>query len=111
MDKLNCYREILQRIVKQHAQYGPHDYKLITLPICDTQTDNYLLVDVGWGPTGRAHWVIVHLRLSDGKVWIERDGIEYGIAQDLLAAGIPKEDIVLAFYRPERRALTGFAAA
>jgi hypothetical protein len=27
------------------------------------------------------------------------------------AGGIPKEEIVLAFYRPERRAITGFAVA
>jgi len=97
------------QLVYKHAEYGTKDERLASLPICDTRTDNYLLIDVGWAPTGRAHWVIFHLRLHDGKVWIERDGIEYGIAQDLLDAGIPKEDIVLAFYRPKRRELTGFA--
>jgi hypothetical protein len=38
-------------------------------------------------------------------VWIQSDGTEYGIADELEAAGIPKHDIVLAFHRPEDRAL------
>lgn len=46
--------------------------------------------------------MIIHLRLHDGKVYIERDGTEEGVATTLLAAGIPKEAIVLAFY-PERK--------
>jgi len=57
---------------------------------------------VGWDATGRVHYVIVHLRLKDGKVLIEKDGIEYGVAQDLQEAGIPAEDIVTAWRRPPR---------
>jgi hypothetical protein len=44
-------------------------------------------------------------------MWIERDGIEYGIAEDLIEAGIPKEDIVLAFGDREPKTLTELAAA
>lgn len=33
------------------------------------------------------------------------------ITQELLEAGVVKEDIVLGFYRPERRALTEFSVA
>jgi len=36
---------------------------------------------------------------------------EEGITQELLAVGIPKQAIVLAFYRPERCTLTEFAVA
>lgn len=81
------------------------------MPICDTVYDNYLLMDIGWDKTGRVHAVVFHLRIRNGKIWVEWDGIEDGISQELLDAGIPKEDIVLAFYRPERRSLTEFAIA
>lgn len=57
------------------------------------------------------HAVILHMRLQNGKVWIEQDGTETGVADELLQAGIPKDDIVLGFYRPERRAITEFAVA
>jgi hypothetical protein len=36
---------------------------------------------------------------------------EDGIATDLLEAGVPKEDIVLAFHAPEMRPYTEFAVA
>jgi len=46
-----------------------------------------------------------------GKIWIERDGTEEGVAEEFIRAGGPREDIVLAFYRPERRRITEFAVA
>ena len=55
-----------------------------------------LLAFSGWLPEGRAHDVVVHLHLMDGKVVVEWDGIEYGIAQDLIEAGIDPQDIVYA---------------
>jgi hypothetical protein len=45
------------------------------------------------------HDVLVHLRLQAGQVLIEKDGIEYGIAQDLQEAGIPATDILTAWRR------------
>jgi hypothetical protein len=36
---------------------------------------------------------------------------EVGIANELIEAGVPKEDIVLAFHHPEERKYTEFAAA
>jgi hypothetical protein len=51
------------------------------------------------------------LRIETGKIWIEWDGIETSVAQELVDAGIPKEDIVLGFQHPKRRAITGFAMA
>ncbi|MGI8668624.1 MAG: element excision factor XisI family protein [Aridibacter sp.] len=38
--------------------------------------------------------------MKDEKVWIEQDGIEYGIANDLMQAGIPAEDILMALFNP-----------
>ncbi len=51
----------------------------------------------------------MYVRLHNGKFWIEEDGLEQGVATDLLEAGVPKEDIVLAFHHPEIRPLTEFA--
>ncbi len=111
MDKLERYRNILQEIVLRHAQHSPSHGQIETIPVCDTGRDNYLLVDTGWGKTGRVHSVVLHLRICGGKVWVEWDGTEAGIASEFIEAGIPKSDIVLGFYRPERRTLTEFAAA
>ncbi|MBI5348303.1 MAG: XisI protein [Chloroflexi bacterium] len=111
MDKLANYRRIIQTIIGQHAEHTPSHGQIETMPICDLANDQYILVDVGWDSTGRVHAVVFHLHLHDEKIWIEWDGSEEGITQELLEAGVPKEDIVLAFYRPERRAMTEFAVA
>jgi hypothetical protein len=47
----------------------------------------------------------LHLDILNGKVWIQRDGTEDGIADELEAAGIPRSDIVLAFHPEKDRAL------
>ena len=51
--------------------------------------------------------------VADKIEWglIEEDWTEEGIATDLLEAGVPHEDIVLAFHPPEKRPLTDFAVA
>lgn len=109
MDKVNHYRQIVQQMINHHAEQTPSHGEIETVPICDVNQDSYLLLDMGWDQTGRVYSVILHLRLHEGKVWIERDGLETGIAEALLEAGISKDDIVLAFYRPERRAMIDFA--
>ncbi len=53
----------------------------------------------------------VYVRLIQGKFWIEYDMTEGGTPTELLDAGVPKEDIVLAFQAPEMRPYTEFAAA
>lgn len=111
VEKLNRYRQIIERVLETHAKMPAVPETVEGIAVCDPIRDQYLLMDVGWAPYGRAHDVVVHLRLKDGKVWIEWDGIEYGIAQDLIEAGIPEEDIVMSFERDEPEALQELAAA
>ncbi|HAZ48604.1 MAG TPA: XisI protein [Cyanobacteria bacterium UBA11369] len=111
MDKLERYRQIIYKIISAHAQYKSSYGDIENLPIWDFENDNYLLMSVGWNGIKRVHNVALHVRIREGKIWIEWDGIEEGITQELLDAGIPKEDIVLAFYHPSSRVHTGFAIA
>lgn len=46
------------------------------------------------------------MEIKDGKIWIERDGTEIGVANELVEAGVPKQDIVLAFKAPYKRKFT-----
>lgn len=109
MDHLTRYRSIVKRILAEHAEQVPSHGQIETIPLFDDTDDNYAVLDMGWDRMGRVHAVVLHLRLKNGKVWIEQDGTEDGVADELLNAGIPKEDIVLGFYRPERRTITEFA--
>jgi XisI protein len=44
----------------------------------------------------------------DGKIWIQRDFTEAGIAQQLVDRGVPKPDIILSFRSPFVRKFSDF---
>ena len=77
----------------------------------DEQHDHYMLLNVGWPGRKRFRGTTVYLRLRNGKILVEEDWLEDGIVKDLLTAGAPKADIVLAFQHPEMRPFTEFAVA
>ena len=111
MDSLETYREIIERVLSDYAAvpYAHGDFQ--TEVVFDRDRDRYLLIDVGWDGKRRVHGCIVHIDMINGKLWIQRDGTEQGIALDLEQAGIPKEHIVLGFREPELRQYTGYAVA
>ncbi len=109
MDKLANYREIMEKVLTEYGAIPYSHGDFISKVIVDRNCNNFLIMNIGWDGRKRVHGCLVHLELIDGKIWIQRDGIEYGIGQDLLDSGIPKEDIVLAFHNPDIRKYTGFA--
>jgi len=109
VDTLDRKRKIIENILSEYAQI-PYAYGDIeTEAVFDRTHDRYLLVNVGWDNGERVHGSLVHIDIIDGKLWIQRDGTESGIAVELVNAGIPKDQIVLAFRSPEIRPYTGFA--
>ncbi len=53
---------------------------------------------------------IIHVDIRDGKIWIQRDFTEEGVASELVDLGVPKTDIVLGFKPPYMRQFTDFAS-
>jgi XisI protein len=45
----------------------------------------------------------------DEKFWVQHDGTEDAIADQLVEKGVPKKDIVLAYHAPYVRQYTEFA--
>ncbi len=103
MDRINNYRQIIERLFADYLEFVPKEDDITTIAISDTTNNHYLLLDIGWLPTRRIHSVIMHLHIHDGKIWIEQDRTEDGIARDLLKAGVPPQDIVLGFQPPDMR--------
>jgi hypothetical protein len=113
MDKLTEYPKLIKRILteyielcKQHPSPG-----IETFLIADEAKAHYIWMNLGWQNGDRITGMTVYVRLQNGKFWIEEDWTEYGIANDLVRAGVPKEDIVLAFHEPKMRQYTDFAIA
>ena len=47
--------------------------------------------------------------IIDEKLWIQQDGTEEGIAEEMVKMSIPKDKIILAYKSLERRTITEFA--
>ena len=109
MDNLTRYRQFVQQIIDEYSQYKPSYGEVELETIADTTRDHYQLLSVGWNKHQRIHGSILHLDIRDGKIWIQYDGTEEGVANRLVELGVPNEDIVLAFHPPYKRPYTNFA--
>lgn len=111
MEELEFYRKTIEAILRKYTEipysYGEIDQYLII----DRDRNHFMLFDVGWQQKRRVHGCVTHVQIINGKIWIQRDGIEDGITDDLVAAGVPKDKIVLGFQPPNVRPHTGYATA
>jgi hypothetical protein len=112
MDRIAQYREIIHRLLEEYRRIyaGQTSSGVETAVISDDSRGEYMLMRVGWRGETRVRRPAFYLRLKEGKIWIEEDWTQEGVATELMAEGIPSEDIVLAFQPPELRHLTEFAA-
>jgi hypothetical protein len=111
MDRVDRYRQIVRRVIDEYAEGRPSHGEIASEAIVDPSRDHYEVMHVGWDRERRIHGSVIHLDIIDGKVWIQHDGTDRPVAEELLAAGIPREDIVLGFHPARVRHLTGFAVS
>ncbi len=110
MDPIDAWRDLIERLLTERANLPYANKDLHSRVVFDRAHDSYLLVEVGWNGSERLHGIHMHLDIIDGRIWIQFDGTEHGIAYDLLDGGVPKDHIVLGFKPPRWRVLSGFAA-
>jgi len=53
--------------------------------------NHFIIINEGWEDKRRVHSLIFHAELRDRKLWMHHDGIDRGITEELVAAGIPKD--------------------
>ncbi len=110
MDSLNAqYRDIVEKTLQEYAEFLGNDDQVQVELVFDRERDRYLLVETGWQNGYRIYGTLLHIDIINNKLWIQHDGTEEGIALDLVAAGIPKQHIVLAFKSLEQRQHMEFA--
>lgn len=111
MDPLSTYRLAIERVLRVYTEIPYAHGDLRCEALFDREHDRYALITLGWNAGKRVHFPLVHINIVDGKVWIEKDNTEDGVASELVQAGIPKSQIVLAFRSPEVRKHTEYAVA
>lgn len=111
MEKLEHYRQIVKHLLDEYAQYKPSHGQIETKVIIDPKQDHYELMHIGWDKHRRVHGSTIHIDIINGKIWIQYDGTNRPVAEELLAAGVPREDIILGFHPESVRQYTDFGIA
>jgi hypothetical protein len=115
MDKVELYRQHIQKLLRDRAQRSmrnsiQNSMDVEAQTVFDREDDHYQLVYVGWKRNGcRDYGCLLHLDIKDDKIWVQYDGTEGGIANELVELGVPRTDIVLGYQPPEIRKYSNFA--
>jgi XisI protein len=117
MDRLEEYRQKIEQILTDYYQMTIDQVSNLAGDevsdrlAFDRDRDQYLWLRFGWKDNRKVQQIIMYFCIRNGKIWVEEDATDLCVVDDLLAAGIPKNDIILGFHHPKKRALTEFATA
>ncbi|MEO0733465.1 MAG: XisI protein [Bacteroidota bacterium] len=106
----------LKTAAKQALQYFA-DYLNPKLPgvrqelIFDDENGHYLLKRVGWDEDKFVYQTVFHLDVIEDKIWIQYNGTDCLIGEELNSLGILNSEIVLGLKHPSVRPYTDFAEA
>src|SRR5258708_4758978 len=109
MDRTESYRVIVRQLIEEYSQYIPSNGQIEVEAIVDLEKDHYEVMHMGWDGVRRVHGCVIHINIRGGKVWVQHDGTSCAVAEELVEAGIPREDIVLGFHPADVRKYTTFA--
>ena len=108
MDKLEKYSSIIQNILQEYAQFS-QDKDVETELIFDPIRHHYQIVNVGWKNDNWIYGCILHLDIKNDKIWIQNNGTQIEIGEELVKYGVPKSDIVIGFHPPFKRQFTEYS--
>ena len=89
MAKVEKYRQLIQEILTTYSQIDFGNPELESELILDLVRDRYQLMYIGWRDEQRIYGCSLHLDIKNEKIWIQHDGTEGGITQELIDRGIP----------------------
>ena len=111
MDRTYEYRALVHKIFAEAVEEVPHEEGVRVEMDLDDERGHYHIAEIGWSRKSRVHGMLMHCDVQGGKIYVETDGISFGIVDMLLANGVPHKDIVIGFHPPDLRKFTPFAVA
>ena len=109
MAAVNAYADIVEKVLDVYTKIPYAHGDLTCEAIYDRNRGRFVLITLGWDDDERVHHPLVHIDIVNDKLWIQTDNTEHGVAPDLVQAGIPKANVVLAFRPLEMRQYTDYA--
>ncbi len=114
MDRIMRFRQAIIDVIDDYIEEHSSSVEkegLVYEKLIDTNNERFQLILVGWQDEERYYARIFHVDIIDNKIWIQDDNLEYSVAERLGDRGIPKKDIVLAYFSPSHREYTEYAVS
>ncbi len=100
METIERYRAVIHQLLSEYQEFYRRGTRteVDTEIVADDTHGQYMVMRVGWRGETRVRRPLFYLRFKENKIWIEEDWTKEGIASELMAEGVCREDIVLAFH-------------
>lgn len=108
MDKIAHYRDCIQKLLTEHSHYSQDTAEVESLLCFDVERDRYQLMRVGWKHLTRVYYTVLHFDIRSGQIWLQQNTTDSDVGEELVAMGVPREDIVLGLHPPYKRPYTGY---
>ncbi|NEO83561.1 MAG: XisI protein [Spirulina sp. SIO3F2] len=108
LTRIDQYRQALLHILNEYCDILNRNSDTKTQLIINSDQTRYVMIDEGWQGIKRIHALIFDAEMRHHQIWLHHDGLDHGITDELVAAGVPKDCIVLAFHPPHIRPHTGY---
>jgi hypothetical protein len=111
MDKIKKYQDIIIDFLNLYnAETGGYtNYAMQRRTLFDRENNAFQLLAIGWRNERYTFSPIFHFDIINGKIWMQCNNTEREAVDELMAAGVEKQDIVLGFVTPSARHFHGFA--
>lgn len=104
------YREAVRQLVLKYTEHKSSDKAIDIKAIIDDERGHYEVMEMGWRDKKRIYGLIMHFEIIGDKIWLQYNGTDRRLAEELVEAGVPKDSIVLGFLPPHVRQHTAYAA-
>ncbi|MEH2070248.1 MAG: XisI protein [Nostoc sp.] len=111
MADLEKYRKCIRKLITEYSQLASSNNEIEAQTIFDVEKDHYQLIYIGWQNKRRVFGPVMHFDIINGKIWIQWNGTEEDVGEQLVAMGVPKHHIVVGFHPPYVRQYTDYAVS
>lgn len=108
---INYLKQAIIIVLQDYLEFLGEDPECKTQIVIDETHFSYLLIETGWHNSQRIYGTLIHIDIIEQKIWIQQDGTEQGIANEIVKQGISPTQIVLGYKTEERRKITDFAVS
>ena len=92
MAAVTDYAEIVETVLDAYTKIPYAHGELTCEAISDRSRGRFMLVTLGWDDEERVHHPLAHIDMIDGKLWIQADNTEHGLAPEEVESALFDEN-------------------